>query len=103
VVEWVQVLSAMVDGPSAPVTGVVSPEVPDDQRTFTFGWAGQPPLVVNTNTPVRMWRHGHRLRAELPSGEPASGPTALPPGNSATASAFAHLLDASCTSAPATF
>ena len=70
-VEWVQVLSAMVDGPSAPVTGVVSPDVPDDQRTFTFGWAGQPPLVVNTNTPVRMWRHGYRLRAELLSGEPA--------------------------------
>lgn len=69
-VEWVQVLGAMVDGPTSPVAGVVEPEVSDDRRRFTVGWAGRPPVIVDTSTPVRIWRHGHKLRAELLTGEP---------------------------------
>lgn len=67
---WVEVLTAMVDGPSKPITGVVETILPEG-HSETFGWAGAPPVVVGLPLRVRMWRDGSRLRVDLLDGTPA--------------------------------
>lgn len=67
---WVEVLTAMVDEPSKPITGVVETILPEG-HSETFGWAGAPPVVVGLPSRVRMWRDGSRLRVDLLDGTPA--------------------------------
>ncbi|MEZ5211540.1 hypothetical protein [Gordonia sp. (in: high G+C Gram-positive bacteria)] len=65
---WVEVLIAMVDGPSVPVTGVV--ETVDDDDGFRM-WMGEIPVFVGLPPgAVRVWQHGRRLRVDLPDGTP---------------------------------
>ncbi|GAA3970864.1 hypothetical protein [Gordonia caeni] len=65
---WVEVLTRMVDGPVAPVTGVV--ETVDPEPEFRM-WFGELPVFVGFPPgAVRVWRDGAKLRVDLPDGTP---------------------------------
>lgn len=70
--EWIEVLKALVDGPSVPVHGIVRTRNAEALgRTETVGFIGAPPMWVGTGgDDVRVWRDGSRVRVERPDGSP---------------------------------
>ncbi|MGW5524460.1 hypothetical protein [Gordonia sp. NPDC003950] len=66
---WVEVLVAMVDGPSKPITGVVESVVPEGYSE-TFAVAGPRMMTPWLSERVRMYRDGAKLAVELLDGTP---------------------------------
>jgi hypothetical protein len=70
-VAWIEVLTTIVDGPKAPVQGIISRSGPiDTGRLLMSGIDEVMPLYVGGVDDLQVWRDEPRVRVESMTGEP---------------------------------